>query len=108
LETGKARMRIRKFLSRFKPLQHWAVRIFGMRLTDAVSGQDLGKYLVLPWRGKVYFIGQDQAHEKAFVPVFLPQARVTYWKQTLGFQQHTPPDFPNERHRNNPAEPPTA
>ncbi len=93
---------------RLKRLQHWVVGRFGMRLKDERTGEELGRYLVIPWRGRLHFIGQDQAHEKAFVPTFVTQARVTYWKQTLAFRRQPAPDFPHERDRHRPAEPPNA
>jgi hypothetical protein len=93
-----------KSLLSLKPLQHLAVRIFGFKITEATSGEDLGKYIIIPWRGKLHFIGLDSSHAKPFYPVFIPQERVTYWKQTLGFRLHPTPDYPNERHGDDPGD----
>jgi hypothetical protein len=95
-----------KILLRLKPLQHLAVKIVGFKITEATSGEDLGKYIIIPWRGKLHFIGLDASHAKPFYPVFVPQQRVTYWKQTLAFRTHPIPDYPNERHGNDPGNPP--
>jgi hypothetical protein len=67
-------------------------RLVGTRLVDFQTGRDLGKALIIAWRGKVHVIGLEQAVRV----VFLPQKRLTYWKQDIGFTTHPPPDFPNE------------
>ena len=64
----------------------------GTRLVDLQTGRPLGRALVIPWRGKIHIIGLG----KPVRPVFLPQKRITYWKQDLGFTLHPPPDFPHE------------
>ncbi len=69
------------------------VRIIGTRLVDFQTGRNLGKALIIPWRGKVHVIGLKQAVRA----VFLPQKRLTYWKQEIGFTTQSPPDFSNER-----------
>jgi hypothetical protein len=81
----------------FKPLVHLVVRLFGMRVHDLETGANLGKYLFIPWRGRIVVIGLGNAHTQAFQPAFLPQARASYASQVLGFKQHRPPDFPNIR-----------
>ena len=68
-------------------------RLVGTRLVDFQTGHDLGKALVIPWRGKVHVIGL----ETTVRAVFLPQKRLTYWKQEIGFTTQPPPDYPNER-----------
>jgi hypothetical protein len=65
-------------------------RIFGSRVTDFQTGQPLDKALIIPWRGKIHVIGL----KKNVRPIFHPQTRLTYWKQTIGFTVHVPPDFP--------------
>ena len=62
-----------KILLRLKPLQHLAVRIFGFKITEVNSGENLGKYIIIPWRGRIYFIGLDSG--KPFYPVFTATAR---------------------------------
>jgi hypothetical protein len=65
----------------------------GARIVDYRTGRNLGKALIIPWRGKIHFIGLKEAVRASF----LPQTRLTYWKQELGFTVHEPPDFANER-----------
>ena len=67
-------------------------RLLGSRLVDARTGRVLGRALLVPFRGKIHVIGL----ETAVVPIFIPQDRLTYWKQELGFTAHPPPDFPHE------------
>lgn len=78
-------------------------RTLGSTITDAETGAVIGRALLLPWRGKIAIIGLD-AEVK---PVFLPQARLTYWKQNLGFTLLPPPDFPHEPHPQSPPHSPT-
>jgi len=66
------------------------LRAFGTTITDAQTGAKLGRAFLFPWRGKIKVIGLDVPVR----PVFLPQERLTYWKQDLGFTTHPPPDFP--------------
>ena len=68
-------------------------RTFGARIVDYETGRALGRAFLFPWRGKIHVIGL----EAAVRPVFLPQKRLTYWKQEIGFTVHPPPNFPNER-----------
>lgn len=68
----------------------------GWRIVDCKSGRRLGRALILPWRGKIHVIGLEEAVR----PVFLPQKRLTYWKQELAFTVHEPPDFANTRRSN--------
>ncbi len=67
-------------------------RVFGSRLVDCETGEELGKAILLPWGGKIHVIGLERSVRLAF----LPQTRLTYWKQEIGFTVHPPPDFPNE------------
>jgi hypothetical protein len=71
----------------------WLVHTFGTRLIDVETGRDLGRAFVFGWRGKIQVVGLKLAVR----PLFLPQKRLTYWKQELGFTTHPPPDFPNVR-----------
>ena len=77
----------------FRAIGLFFARIIGTRLVDFQTGRDLGKALVIPWRGKVHVIGLEQAVRA----VFLPQKRLTYWKQEIGFTTQPPPNFSNER-----------
>lgn len=66
------------------------LRALGTTIIDARTGARLGRAFLFPWRGTIRVIGLDVP----VVPVFLPQTRLTYWKQELGFTTHPPPDFP--------------
>jgi len=84
-----------------KPVLTLLIRLIGMQVRDARTGKDLGKYLFIPWRGRILVFGLGIANDEPFYPVFLPQKRLTYMLQELGFQQHPKPDFPNERDAHN-------
>lgn len=79
----------------FRAVGLFFARVFGTRLVDFQTGRDLGKAFVIGWRGKIHVIGLEQAVRA----VFLPQKRLTYWKQEIGFTTHPPPDYPNVRSR---------
>lgn len=82
--------RFRKFM---RSIGMTLVRRFGARLRDAETGEVLGRVLIVPWRGKIHVIGLEEVTVR---PAFLPQQRLTYWKQDLGFTRMPPPDFPHE------------
>ena len=65
---------------------------FGSDLRDCRTGEKIGRALLIPWRGKVHVVGLQEAVRV----VFLPQERLTFWKQEIGFTAHPPPDFPHE------------
>ena len=81
---------MRKF---FRSIGLTLARAIGTRLVDFQTGHDLGRALIIPWRGKIHVIGL----ETIVRPIFLPQTRLTYWKQEIGFTTHPPLDFPNVR-----------
>jgi hypothetical protein len=91
------------FIAVTKPLLTLVIRLFGMRVRDVRTGKELGKYLFIPWRGRILVFGLGTANDEPFYPVFVPQKRLTYALQELGFQQHPKPDFPNERYSDDPA-----
>ena len=66
-------------------------RRLGTKIIDQRTGESLGRAFVFAWRGRIHVIGLHVAVR----PTFLPQQRVTYWKQELGFTTHPPPDFPS-------------
>jgi hypothetical protein len=70
-------------------------RLCGTTFVDCKSRRHLGRAFVFSWRGKIHVIGLDAPVRV----VWLPQKRLTYWKQEIGFTQHPPPDFPRERSR---------
>ena len=65
-------------------------RVFGSTIVDAKTGVRLGRAFLFAWRGTIKVIGLDVPVR----PVFLPQTRLTYWKQEIGFTVHPAPDFP--------------
>ena len=67
-------------------------RIIGTRVTDFHTGRQLGKALIVPWRGKIHVIGL----EKNVRAIFQPQKRLTYWKQEIVFTTQPAVDFPKE------------
>jgi N-acetylglucosaminyldiphosphoundecaprenol N-acetyl-beta-D-mannosaminyltransferase len=77
-----------------------AVRNFGLRLidlfasdiTDCESGESLGRGLILGWGGRIKVIGHETL--PPLIPRFLPQRRLTYWQQSIGFTTHRRPDYP--------------
>ena len=64
----------------------------GTVIVDYKTGRNLGRALIIPWRGKIHVIGLKESVRL----VFQPQKRLTYWKQEIVFTVHDPPDFPNE------------
>ena len=67
-------------------------RLLGSPVKDQRTGQMLGRALVIMFRGRVHVIGLQTSVR----PVFLPQQRLTFWKQELGFTTLPSPDFPHE------------
>ena len=67
-------------------------RLLASDLRDSRTGEKIGRALLLPWRGKIHVIGLEEAVKVEFVP----QARLTFWKQEIGFSAHPAPDFPHE------------
>lgn len=78
-----------------KSLGMFFVRLFGSKIVDAYSGEPLGRALLFSWRGVVHLIGFEG--ERPVRPVFLPERKVTYWKQRIGFVGADEPDFPRHR-----------
>lgn len=76
-----------------RDLAVWFFRLAGSDLMDCRTGKVLGRGLVIGFKGRVYLLGCDAA----VLPVPLPQGRVTYWKQEVGFTAHPEPDFPRSR-----------
>ena len=79
----------------------WLAHTFGTRITDFETGRPLGRAFIIAWRGKLHVIGLKLAVR----PMFLPQKRLTYWKQEIGFSVPPPVDFKNTR-GSRPADPP--
>ena len=67
-------------------------RWLGTTVVDRRTGQPLGRALLLPWRGRIIVIGLGE-QIRPVKAVFLPQERLTYWKQEIGFTTLPEPDF---------------
>ena len=81
---------MRKIKSLLRSAALAILRAVGTTIVDARTGIRLGRAFLFTWRGTIRVIGL----ETPVVPVFLPQTRLTYWKQELGFTTHPAPDFP--------------
>ena len=68
-------------------------RALGTTIIDRRTGRKIGRALIIPWRGRIHVIGLDGAVRVEW----LPQQRLTYWKQEIVFLTHPLPDFPNVR-----------
>lgn len=63
-------------------------RMIGSEIRDCRTGRKLGRGLVVAWEGRVWTLG----FESHVIPVPLPQKRLTYWCQEVGW---TLPDAPS-------------
>jgi hypothetical protein len=77
-----------------KSLQNLAIRLLGTTVHDYRSGQRLGKYLFLPWKGRIFVLSEGFPNDLPMVPEFMPRDRISYRVQVLAFYQHADPDFP--------------
>lgn len=68
------------------------VALFSSEIRDVLTGESLGRALVIPWGGRPRVIGHPGL--PPLIPRFLPQKRLTYWKQAIGFTTHERPDYP--------------
>jgi hypothetical protein len=68
-------------------------RLLGSDVIDERTGKRVGRAFFFGWKGRVITIGLE--NEPPLRPIFLPQTRLTYWKQEIGFTSHPPPDFPS-------------
>lgn len=71
----------------------WFFRLVGSEIRDCRTGKRLGRGLVFWWGGRLHLLGCDCA----LVPVPIPQERLTYWKQSIGFTAHSEVDFSSAR-----------
>jgi hypothetical protein len=65
--------------------------VFSSDIRDSETGESLGRGFLLPLGNRVALIGY---RGRPLVPRFLPQQRLTYWNQKIGFSAHVLPDFP--------------
>lgn len=68
------------------------IRRCGTTVVDQRTGERLGRAFFIGWRGRVIAIGLE--NEPPLQVTFLPQERLTFWKQEIGFASHPHPDFP--------------
>jgi N-acetylglucosaminyldiphosphoundecaprenol N-acetyl-beta-D-mannosaminyltransferase len=68
------------------------IALFSTEIRDCVTGESLGKGLVLSLGGRLLVIGHPGL--PPLIPRFLSQKRLTYWKQSIGFTTHRRPDYP--------------
>ena len=68
----------------------WFFRLIGSEIHDCQTGKLLGRGFIFHWGSRVHLMGCDCA----VVPVPIPQQRLTYWKQSIGFTAHPEVDFP--------------
>lgn len=80
--------------SLIQPLFLKLIDLFASDIRDFETGEKIGRALLVPWRGQILVIGGQDA---LLIPKFLPQERLTYWKQELGFTTHRAVDFTNEK-----------
>ena len=76
-------------------IRNAAVAIFrciGSDVIDQRTGKRVGRAFFFGWKGRVIVIGLE--NEPPLRPIFLPQERLTYWKQEIGFTSPPLPDFP--------------
>lgn len=66
--------------------------LFAAPVTDCVTGRPLGRAMIVGWGIGLRVIGH--AGLPPLIPRFLPQKRLTYWKQRIGFTTPARPDFP--------------
>jgi len=80
----------------------WFFRLIGSEIRDCRTGKPLGRGVVFYWGGRVHLLGCDCA----VVPVPMPQSRLTYWTQSIGFTAHPEVDFPRSRPKSDLSIPP--
>jgi hypothetical protein len=61
-------------------------------INDCFTGETLGRGFLLAWGRSFWLIGYSG---RPLIPRFLPQRRLTIWRQVMGFTTHPPPDFPS-------------
>lgn len=69
-------------------------RALGSEIVDYQTGRPIARAFMICFGGRVYLFGLKGSDQ--VIPVFLPQPRMSFWKRTIGFTVHPPPDFPSE------------
>ena len=67
------------------------IALCSSEILDVKTGESLGRGLILGWRGHPWVIGHPGL--PPLIPLFPPQKRLTYWKQSIGFTTHAKPDY---------------
>lgn len=67
------------------------LNLFASDIPDCVTGKSLGRGLVIGCGSTPIVMGHLGL--PPLIPKFLPQKRLTYWKQEIGFTTHPSPDF---------------
>ena len=87
---------MRNFKQRIlRPLALGIINFLSSDIRDVVTGERIGRALLIPWRGRILILGAGVAGY-ALVPKFYAQGRLTFWKVELGFTRHPAPDYPRE------------
>jgi N-acetylglucosaminyldiphosphoundecaprenol N-acetyl-beta-D-mannosaminyltransferase len=84
----------RKFKSCKLVLRHYGLKVidlFSSDILDCMTGEKLGRGLVIGWGQSPLVLGHPGL--PPLIPKFLPQRRLTYWKQRVGFTTHPAPDY---------------
>jgi N-acetylglucosaminyldiphosphoundecaprenol N-acetyl-beta-D-mannosaminyltransferase len=68
------------------------VDLFSREIFDLEDGRPLGRALLFGRGGGVRVMGHEGL--PPLMPRFIPQERLTYWKQSIGFTTPPRPDFP--------------
>jgi N-acetylglucosaminyldiphosphoundecaprenol N-acetyl-beta-D-mannosaminyltransferase len=68
------------------------VDLLSREIFDLEDGRPLGRALLFGQGGGVRVIGHEGL--PPLIPRFIPQERLTYWKQSIGFTTPPRPDFP--------------
>ena len=71
----------------------WFFRLVGSEIRDWQTGKPLGRGLVCWWGGRLHLLGCNCA----WVPLPIPQKRLTYWKQSVCLTAHPKVDFSSAR-----------
>jgi N-acetylglucosaminyldiphosphoundecaprenol N-acetyl-beta-D-mannosaminyltransferase len=88
---GWKRVQEKGVKSCLRDLGLWFINLFASDIPDCVTGAHLGRGFLIGIGGKIFLIGYKG---RPLVPKFLPQERLTYWKQGIGFTTQEAPDFP--------------
>lgn len=72
-------------------LLRWLTARFGSKIHSQEDGCLLGKAFLVPWKGTILIIGYTGI--APLRPVALPNQRLDYWRQAIGFTGPHEPNF---------------